>query len=338
MSGVSEDIGMASSEVRKPNYVRRFVWLAVLIAIVFGGYSIGWFYFAGWLRDQAVAQIEAFNGTGRTAECGNTDAKGYPFRIGLFCDSVRFEDPAQKVTLSAGAFRSAAQVYDPFHIVAELDGPAAFSAPGKGDFAFNWDNLRASARLGTDFPEQMDGEIDKLAADQTIAGSVARLIGLDHGEAHMRNNQGDLDLAASFAGAALAPEVVNNAALPPLGGDVDVSIKNGVAWARSGARDLRGQSGTIRNLALSFDQATGLTLTGTFAVGDDCLLDADLKIVFRNPKGIAEQLSKIAPNSGPIQSVLSGMADGANFPLPISDGKGLFGQINIPPLCPQAGS
>jgi hypothetical protein len=335
--GVSEDIGMPSSEVRKPNYVRRFVWLAVLIAIVFGGYSIGWFYFAGWLRDAAVAQIQAFNGTGRSAECSNTDARGFPFRIGLFCDSIRFEDPSQNVAVSAGAFRSAAQVYDPFHIVAELDGPAAVSAPGAGGFAFNWDNLRASARLNTDFPEQADAEIDKLAADRTVAGSAARLIGLDHGEAHMRNNAGDLDLAASFAGAALAPELINNAALPPLSGDVDVSIKNGVAWARSGAGDLRGQSGTIRNLALSFDQATGLVLTGSFAVGDDCLLDADLNIVFRNPKGIGEQLAKLAPDSGPIQSILSGMADGANFPLPINDGKGLFGQLTIPPLCPQAG-
>jgi hypothetical protein len=329
---------MASSEVRKPNYVRRFAWLGVLVAIVFGGYSIGWFYFAGWLRDTAVQQIDAFNGAGRTAECANTDAKGFPSRIGLYCDNVRFEDTSQNLALSAGAFRSWAHVYDPFRINAELDGPAAFSAPGAGAFAFNWDGLRASARLNTDFPEQMDAEIDKLAADQAIAGSVARLIGLDHGEAHMRDNQGDLDLAASFAGAALAPEVVNNAALPPLAGDVNVSIKDGVAWARSGARDLRGQSGTIRNLALSLDEATGLAVTGSFAVGDDCLLDAELNIVFRNPKGIAEQLAKIAPNSGPVQSILSGMADGANFPLPINDGKGLFGQINVPPLCPQAGS
>jgi hypothetical protein len=329
---------MPSSDVRKPNYFRRFVWLAVFIAVLFGGYSIGWFYFAGWLRDVAVAQIQAFNGGGRTAECANTDAKGYPFRIGLYCDNVHFEDTTSNMAMSAGAFRSAAQVYDPFHIYAELDGPAALSAPGVGVFDFNWDNLKVSARLATDFPEQVDAAVDKLAADTTIAGSVARLIGLEHGEAHMRANGNDLDLAASFASATIDPRLAGGNAYPPLSGDANLTIKDGVAWARSGAPSLRGQSGTIRNLALSLDPATGLSLSGSFAVGDDCLLDAELTIVVRNPKALAEQVGKVLPNSGPIQSVLAGMADGANFPLPINDGKGLFGQLKIPPLCPQAGS
>ena len=47
------------------------------------------------------------------------------------------------------------QVYDPFHVIAELDSPARISVPGGGVFAFNWGNLRASVRLAMDFPDSI---------------------------------------------------------------------------------------------------------------------------------------------------------------------------------------
>ena len=64
------------------------------------------------------------------AECVNLTARGFPFRIGLFCDRVAFEQPSAAMTLSAGAFRSAGQIYDPMRLVAELDGPAKITRRG----------------------------------------------------------------------------------------------------------------------------------------------------------------------------------------------------------------
>src|SRR5262245_9199426 len=147
---------MPSSEPRKPNYSRRFLWLAIFIVVLFGGYSLAWYYAAGWVQDFAATQIANLNRDGRSADCANTTARGYPFRMGLFCDSVHLADPATQLTAAAGAFRSAAQVYDPFHIVAELDGPATISTAAASALAFDWKNLRASVRLNSDFPDRLD--------------------------------------------------------------------------------------------------------------------------------------------------------------------------------------
>ena len=151
---------MSSTEERKPNYRNRIMWLGVFVIVLFGGYSAGWFYVAGKLEAMASAGH-------RRAQPRRHRRPTAPIRwraafrsaSGIYCDSVRFEDAPQKVAASAAAFRSLAQVYDPFHIVAELDSPARISAPTGSAFAFDWANLRASARLSMDFPEQADAVV-----------------------------------------------------------------------------------------------------------------------------------------------------------------------------------
>ena len=329
---------MASSKA-KPNYSRRFFWLAVFIVLLFGGYSVAWFYFAGRLETAAATAIASLNRDGAKADCAKPTARGFPFRIGLFCDSVRFDDPQQGVAASAAAFRSAAQIYDPFHVVAELDGPAAVTAPNIGEIGFNWDNLRASVRLAMDFPERVSTEVNKLAVTAHAAGSAASLFGAGHAEAHMRRNGDDLDLAASFADAAIDPMLTRGAQLPPLAGTADLTIAGGVNLVRSGDGSLRSHSGIIRTLELSSDPQTGLSVSGPFSVSNDGLLDADLKVTIHNPRALAEHLARAFPaKADQIRSSFGGLAalgNNPSLPLNIKSGKATLGFIPlgvIPPL------
>ncbi len=57
------------------------------------------------------------------------EAGGILFCIRLFCDKMFHRDTQRVVEVSDGAFCSAAQVYNPFRIVSELDGPVAVSLP-----------------------------------------------------------------------------------------------------------------------------------------------------------------------------------------------------------------
>ena len=110
---------MPSSRARKPNRLRRFMWLGIV-----------WVYIAGRLEAMAAQAIAEFNRDGsRSADCANPAARGFPFGMGLNCDSVRFEDTPQKVAMSAAAFRSGVQVYSPFNVTAELGSPARVSVP-----------------------------------------------------------------------------------------------------------------------------------------------------------------------------------------------------------------
>lgn len=327
---------MASSE-RKPNYSRRFFWLAVFIVLLFGGYSVAWYYAAGRLETVATAVIAKFSRDGRSADCAKPTARGYPFRIGLFCDNVRYEDSERQISASAAAFRSAAQVYNPFHIVAELDSPATVSAPGLGPVSLDWTKLRASTVLDMDSPERVSVEADGLA----VSGGTgaASLLNVGHAEGHMRKNGTDLDLAASFAEARLAPVLTKGITLPLLGGEADLTIKDGADIRQLDKESLRGRSGTIRTLMLSTGEGTGLSVSGPFVFSTVGVLDADFTVTVRNPKALAAQLIEIFPDkASQINASFMGLAtlgDNPTLPLKVSGGKAKLGFIplgDIPPL------
>jgi len=328
---------MTSSSARKPRTRRRLSWLAAIFLVLFGAYAGAWFYAAGRLTGFVEEQLAAFNRTGRSADCTKPSARGFPLGFGLTCDGIRFEDPETQLALSTGGLDAGLFVYDPMKINARLASPASFSAPGAGSLIFDWRDLRAGVRLATDFPESFDAAIDNLTA--TGGKGAGGLLKADHGEAHMRQEGPDLVLAGGLTGAAFDPSLTNGAVLPPLAADIDLTMKDGVAWARAGAKSLRGRSGTIRTLALSTGPTTGLAVGGTFSVGADGLVDADLTVTVRDPKALGEQLAKAFPNNADqfraAMAGLGSMGDNASLPLKIRRGKALLGFLpagNVPPL------
>lgn len=332
---------MASSE-RKPDYSRRFLWLAIIIVILFGGYSAAWFYAAGRVETAVGAAMAKFGRDGRSAECTNLAVRGFPFRMGLFCDGVRLADTGRYFSASAAAFRSAAQVYDPFHVVAELDGPATIAAPAVGPLALTWRNLRASAVLATGFPERVSVEADVLAAQGSF-GDLADgiLANVGHAEGHMRRNGTDLDLAASFSEVKLNPALTRDISLPPLSGEADLTIADGTDIKRLSADSLRGRAGTIRALALTTGGGTGLAISGPFNFSAEGILYGDFKVTVRGPKALAAQLSEMFPDHADqirtAFTALAALGDGPTLPLTVNRGVARLGFIplgEIPPLPP----
>ena len=327
---------MPSSDRKKPNYSRRFFWLGVFIVVLFGGYSLGWFWLAGRLEAEAKTTITALNRDGMEADCVNPTARGYPFRIGLYCDSVAFSDAAQGISLSAGSLRSAGQIYDPMRLVAELDGPASIDSARAGVFSLDWENLRASARLSTPLPRRLSLEGVRLKA--ATAGG-APLLAAENFQAHMRPNEENLDLAGSFSGLALDASLLDGRKVPPLSGQSDITINDGVRLLGERVKDLRGQSGTIRELALSTGEETGVTLSGPFSIDDAGLIDARLNITIRDPRGLSAVLAEAVPEKrDQIEQAFSGLAmlgNAPSLPLRIAKGKASLGFIplgQIPPL------
>lgn len=304
---------MTSSERRKPNYSRRFGWLTTFIVLLFGGYSAGWFYVADLLETRAGEAIRNFSANGREAECTELTAAGFPFRIGLWCDSVRYAD--RRFAIAAESFRSAAQVYDPFHVVAELDSPATLDLPVVGPVEAAWENLRASVKADLDFPERASFEMRglKAAMDRNQAAVEVKT-----GEAHMRRNGEDLDMALSFTGA-LATGVGAAADLPPLDGALDLTLEDGVKIALEGGGSPRGWSGTIRTLQLSTGEDTGVSLSGPIAVDEQGLVNANLMLGIRNPAAVSAMLQAVFPQAGDLSS-LAALGD-TQLPLTIVNGK-----------------
>lgn len=325
-----------AGEKKGPNHGRRLIWLGLFVALLFGGYSAGWFYFASQLEEETVAAIAEMNEGAVSAECANPAVRGFPFRLGLHCDRIGFSDAARGVGMAAGGFRSAGQVYDLTRLVAELDGPALVDLPEAAGLSIDWQALRGSARLAEPLPERLSVEGRALTAQ---LGTGAPLASLASFEAHMRPNGGDLDLAVRFEGLELDPAAVEAHKLPALSGHADLSITGGAGLASSGAATLRGQEGAIRILALSAAPNIGVTASGPFSVGRDGLLDAELTLTVRDPEGLSALLGDAFPEARQqISTSLSGLAalgTEPSLPLNIVRGRASLGFIplgDVPPL------
>lgn len=325
---------MTSSQDRKPNSSRRFLWLALFIIVLFGGYSAGWFWLAGKAEREVQQRIAKLNQNGVSADCANPEIRGFPFRIGLFCDRVEYENAALRVSASAGAFRTAAQVYQPMHSVLELDGPLRVTAPDLPQLQFNWDLLHASVRVANPLPERLSVETRKLTGQASfIDGPDMPLFTADETQFHLRPNGMDIDLAGTFTGLLIDPQALHGRKLPLLDGSADTSLTNGIALLDGGQKSLRGQAGTIRSMTITSGRNTGAAVTGPWSIGDDGLLDANLRVTIQNPRELSRILAEVIPEQQKqIETAFAGLAllgDAPTLPLRVTKGRAMLGFIPL---------
>jgi hypothetical protein len=313
----------------------------MFIVILFGGYSAGWFYVADRFQKEIDRSLAAVNKGSISADCANAEIRGFPFRLGLYCDAVGYGDDAKKVYATAGSFRSAAQIYQPTHVVAELDPPLRVSVPGIVPLWLDWDNLKSSVRLATPLPQRVSVEAEGLSG-QTDPGDdddsePASLFSAEDAQVHLRPNGPDLDAAASFVNLQVDPDAVGGRQLPVMNGDADMTLKDGAGVFASRPESLRGKSGEIRRLELSSGNAA-VSVSGPLSVGADGLVDAELTIKVRDPKGVAALAATAFPEAkSRIDQGFSGLAllgNEPSLPLKIVKGEMTLGFIPLGKLEP----
>lgn len=273
------------------------MWLALAVVAAVAIYTAGWFYASRIVVAEVEAAVTALNGDGRRASCEEPQARGYPFRIGIFCRSVMFEDARRGIAFRARALRSAAQVYQPRRVVGELDGPARLAAPGLDALALDWDALRGSVRLSSPLPQRLSLEAGGLSVRLDEKGEAAPVLARsDSVELHMRPAGDDVDLAGRFANVVVDDSLATGVALPPLSGLVDLSLRGG---ALPGGLDgsLRGHAATIRTFTVSAPDGAGVTMSGPVAVDEAGLVDAELDVTLREPVALARLLGDMAPQA-----------------------------------------
>jgi hypothetical protein len=273
---------------------RRITWLAVAIVLAVGGYIAGWFYMARALETRIATTLTELNGGGVRAFCEEPEARGFPFRIGLFCKSVFYENMRDGVSVRAGALRSAANVYQPFRVLSELEGPAGIMLPFTVPLEARWESLRASGRLARPLPERVsvEGRTIELLDEEGSADPLATLGAM---QIHARRQQQDLELAVSFANLALGDEVVPD--VPPLEGRARVTVADGVALLEERVRSLNGRSAKIEEMVVGVVGArAGLTVSGPVSIADDGRIDAELSVSIDDPASVARIMAEIFPD------------------------------------------
>ncbi len=304
-------------------------------------YTAGWYYLAHELESRLATNLAAFREKGIDATCEDARASGFPLRVGLDCTKVGWADKAKGLSIAAGTFRSAARLYDPLQIVNTIDGPAAIDLPGLMPLDAKWDKLTSSIHLDRPLPRQMEFQGSNVVVNKRdAAASDASIAVLGDGKLKFIANDPQMDVALSFDKLKIADNVIPNRSLPELAGAADVQLANGFALLGKAERDLtvlRGQTGTLRKIDLSFGDGSGVGVTGPFSIAEDGRISGEFQVTMRNPEGFAAALHGIFPEAGnTISTVLQALAfaprDASGVPtLPITvkNGKMSVGFINI---------
>lgn len=330
---------MTSRDRPAPRGSRKFIWLTSGIVLAILAYTGGWFYVGGLVERNFDETLRRANGNGGQAQCSNREARGYPFRIGVFCDKLSFADRGEEIVIEGNGLRTAAQIYDPFKIVGELDDMRLQLSEDRGGFGATGQDVRFSASLEQTLPQRASMTMKDLSVDSTPFGqSVSTLLRALAGEAHMRQREGDLDL--SIKGRSLRftpPDLSGGIDLDRI--NVDLTVSDGVRLAMDPPVSLRGMSFVVRSASAFVSEEAGVTISGPVSIGPDGLIDAKLEVEMDRPAEVAERLAVALPDqANQIRSVMSGFAmlgSAASLPLRIERGRARIAFIQlgrVPPL------
>ena len=334
---------MASSSQAGTSGTRKFARLAIAVVLAIALYTGGWFYAASWLKDTLARELAASEQGMHSASCSNLSVRGFPFRIGLFCDTVGIDDRPTGLSATFGALRSAAQVYRPGHAVVELDGPAQVRVTPDLVFDADWDLLRASGVAWTNGLDRASVAYDGLKGRLNVPSEAVSVgVAAAHGEKHIRQSGAALDVAASFDALSLD---LGDRVLPPLDVAADMTIADAAKWISIEGPPAGVPFGTsveLRRLSLDLGDGKVATLSGPLKVGDDGYLSGTLDLdiagitVWRDR--ISEAFPEIADTAAQVAQVIEGLSKGGDravVKLNVQDGTvylGLFPVAFIPPF------
>ena len=333
----------SSSRTAASGVTRKLIRLAVAVGVVAALYTGGWFYAASWLKDMLNEQLAASEQGMHPVSCGNLSIRGFPFRIGLFCDSIGMDDRPSGLSASFGALRSAAQVYRPGHVVIELDGPAQVRVTPDLAFDADWDLMRASAVAWTSGLDRASAAYDGLKGRLNVPSEAISLgISAAHGETHVRQSGEALDVATSLDALLLD---TGDRVLPPLDVAADLTIADAATWisVEGPPADVPlGIDVELRRLSLDLGDGKVATLSGPLKVEDDGYisgtLDLDIAGITVWRDRISEAFPEIAETATRVADVVQGLSSGADravVKLNVREGTvylGLFPIAFIPPL------
>lgn len=170
---------------------KRGAWsLVAFILLLIIGVCGAWYYASQKLEETVHNYQQRLLARDRIVDCENLQVRGFPFRLGIFCDRILLENTKTRSIVTSSAIRSAAQLYDPGKFIVEFDGPARLDDAQLGIFKLNWQSLRASGRVNLDGLEyssiiahaiaiHKDAGPTPLATSETLELHVRKLNGND---------------------------------------------------------------------------------------------------------------------------------------------------------------
>lgn len=319
--------------------------LSVGIVLFVGVYTAGWFYAASLLKEKTLALLGEQQQRSMTAECVDAAYRGYPFRIGLFCSRIVVDDRANGIAATFGALRSAAQVYQPSHIVWELDSPAEARTSHGLTASSQWDRLQSSLTTSLTGIDRSSTVIDALRT-HIVSTKTNQVFDIQANqmEMHLRQNGADLDAALTLEDTEIAAQGLPSL-MPRFTATANLTLANKAALmaGRDASRGLYGLQGEMRQLDLDLGSGQIVSITGPFSIDEEGRISGKLRLQVEKISAWRDQLKRAFPEAsssidtaGNMLSALTGGGDRASLDLTLNRGRVLVGGFiplgEIPPI------
>lgn len=316
--------------------------IAGMLAIALALYGAIWYHLSAKLAAQASAAIASENAAGRRASCENLETGGFPLGLGLFCDSIQFEDTGSGVWVTAGRLQSALRIYDPLLVRTEIASPAHLEYPGLVPVDLDWKTFAIGIRLGSPLPADISVSAASLRVIANARAGMPEhaLATLQSGSAALRPHGRDLDFTATLSG--LGARIANHDA--SLDMHADIMVEDGVTRFTGAHADLRGTAIQVRTLSLSTSDGGTIALSGPVNIDDGGFLNGQVTVTIEKAPALARNLAEMVPAAaeqiGTLVGLLAPPQNGGKGAVAVQIIKGkvyagffLVGQI--PPLQPR---
>lgn len=328
-----------SAPEKKPSYNagRRIRWLLVAVLVVVIAYTAGWVWAAGQVG-AAVDALETDRADDVEIACPGQAVRGFPLRIGVSCDRLDLATADGRFTVSGGAVRSSAVVYDPRHIVAVLEAPVIVRDSANGmRVELDWQRARSNV-VTAPAAERMAGfeaEEASVAIDGMGTVAAADRVGL-----YVRQQGAALDIAARPRGLELDPALTGGRQVPEIGLDVDVRLND---WQSDWAQPVPQGTGTVNRLSVLLTDDRGIIVDGPFSLSAEGLLSGEFSVRVVDVPGVLAAAGEAFPEFAPQIEALAASAptqegapeDELTISLTVREGRVLAGIIpvgRIPPF------
>lgn len=347
---------MTAQHQQNPFLSRKVIGILLVVLLLALGLSGGWYWVAGKLGATINAVKQSLHDDGKQLSCTGQEIRGFPFRIGVFCDDFFYADPLNAVTVKGGELRSAAQIYNPAHLVTEIDAPLALEIPGLAPLQLDWRDLRSSSRLSPGGIERLSLVTKGLEVSANDGGRLAPLGKIGELALHARiAPEGEAGRSSTNADIALAAEEWrvasgDGATIEAIDIRLDATINDALQALDRGdlLRHLREQGGSGDLKGFSIETASGgrLALAGPFEIDRQGRLSARITLDLENPETLIAYAGKVFPPAvdflADTRDYLAAFADQSggelrleDFHLSIEKGRvkaGIFTIGEVPPL------
>ena len=290
----------------------------LFMAFLFVVWFAGWFLFANFADGKIGESLSVLKERGIVIECENREIKGFPFRIGVNCDGVKYSSNSNDLRIEGRALRTTAILYTPGELIAELDGPVQAWLNGM-EVTTNWKTMRLFADV------TFSGGFDRISLNYSLLKAATSLTQLSVGEGglHLRPTPGEV-LSLDIAGNAYDVSILLGQSLkvPKASLSFDVKMENGysnIVVKRQHIQEVlqNGVTVQIRSAGLRVPGNGRLVFVGPLELHRDGTLSGEIQIGVSQVKSLVAWARKVGPQLEQVVAIIgqavAGMGKKAKF-------------------------